>query len=59
MYVGTTPKKRWNRSPKRSVKPGSPYLAHSAPVMKHPIAKWLRYLEDKEVAKAIVDGTYL
>ena len=33
-------------------------LAHSAPIMKHLLAGKLRYLEDKEIAKAIVDGTY-
>ena len=32
--------------------------AHKAPVMKNPLAKRLRYLEDEEVAKAIIEGTY-
>ena len=33
-------------------------LAHNAPIMKHLLAGKLRYLEDEDVAKAIVDGTY-
>ena len=33
-------------------------LAHNAPIMKHSLAGKLRYLEDKDVARAIVDGTY-
>ena len=33
-------------------------LAHRAPVMKNSLAKRLRYLEDEEIAKAIIEGTY-
>ena len=33
-------------------------LAHSAPIMKHSLARKLRYLEDKDIARAIVDGTH-
>lgn len=33
-------------------------LAHNVPIMKHLLAGKLRYLEDEEIAKAIVDGTY-
>ena len=33
-------------------------LAHDAPIMKHSLAGKLRYLEDKDIARAIVDGTY-
>ena len=33
-------------------------LAHNAPIMKHSLAGKLRYLEDEDVARAIVDGTY-
>ena len=33
-------------------------LAHNAPIMKHFLAGKLRYLEDEDIAKAIVDGTY-
>ena len=32
--------------------------AHKAPVMKNPLAKRLRYLEDEETARAIIEGTY-
>ena len=34
------------------------YLAHKALVMKHSLANTLRYLEDEELAKSIVEGTY-
>ena len=33
-------------------------LAHNAPIMKHSLAGKLRYLEDEDIARAIVDGTY-
>ena len=33
-------------------------LAHNAPIMKHSLAGKLRYLEDEDVARAIVGGTY-
>ena len=33
-------------------------LAHDAPIMKHSLVGKLRYLEDEDVARAIVDGTY-
>ena len=33
-------------------------LAHNAPIMKHSLAGKLRYLEDEDGARAIVDGTY-
>ena len=33
-------------------------LAHNAPIMKHFLAGKLRYLEDEDIAKTIVDGTY-
>ena len=33
-------------------------LAHKAPIMKHALAKRLRYLEDEEIARAITEGTY-
>ena len=33
-------------------------LAHNAPIMKHLLAGKVRYLEDEDIAKAIVDGTY-
>ena len=32
--------------------------AHNAPIMKHSLAGKLRYLEDKNIAKAIVDRIY-
>ena len=34
-------------------------LAHNASIIKYLLAGKLRYLEDEETAKAIVDGTYL
>ena len=33
-------------------------FAHNAPTMKHSLAWKLRYLEDEDIARAIVDGTY-
>ena len=33
-------------------------LAHNDPILKHSLAGKLRYLEDEDVARAIVDGTY-
>ena len=33
-------------------------LAHKAPVTKHALANKFRYLEDEELAKSIVEGTY-
>ena len=33
-------------------------LAHNAPIMKHSLAGKLRYLEDMDIARAIVDGKY-
>ena len=33
-------------------------IAHRAPVMKHSLSWWLRYLEDEDIAKAIMDNTY-
>ena len=33
-------------------------LPHKAPVMKHALANKLRYLEDEEIAKIRVEGTY-
>ena len=33
-------------------------LAHNTPIMKHSLAGKLRYLEDEDVARAVVDGTY-
>ncbi len=33
-------------------------LAHSAPIMLTLLGKWLRYLADKELAKAIIEGTF-
>ena len=33
-------------------------LAHNAFIMKHSLAGKLRYLEDEDIARAIVDGTY-
>ena len=33
-------------------------LAHNAPITKHSLAEKLRYLEDEDVARVIVDETY-
>ena len=33
-------------------------LAHNAPIMTHSLAGKLRYLEDEDAARVIVDGTY-
>ena len=33
-------------------------FAHNAPTMKHSLAWKLTYLEDEDIARAIVDGTY-
>ena len=33
-------------------------LAHRAPIMKHTLAKKLRYLEDEKIAKATTEETY-
>ena len=33
-------------------------LAHNTPIMKHSLVGKLRYLEDEDIARAIVDGTY-
>jgi hypothetical protein len=33
-------------------------LAHSAPIMKSLLSKWLRYLSDKSLARSIITGTY-
>ena len=43
---------------KKSMKLDLPLPAHNAPIMKHSLAGKLRYLEDEDVARAIVDGTY-
>jgi hypothetical protein len=33
-------------------------LAHSAPIMKTLLGKWLQYLSDKSLARLIILGTY-